>query len=175
MKIELARKHFGARNSSETWLGVNLKWILNFNVFTRLYSWAHNYRLISAIHLYHIFIGDSEPARFRVLSLRFFAGLRSSLVVCVMKPSILLLIHKISESHRSVSHHIISCHIWRITQKKKKLTNHKKGAKWNRLKKFVVNYGAERSIWSRHQINASHRRNLFRDESRVKGHVINLV
>lgn len=41
---------------------------------------------------------------------------------------------------RSMSDHIISCHIWRITKKSAR----KRGAKWIEPK-FVVNYGAERS------------------------------
>lgn len=153
-----------------TWIS---KWILNFNVFTRLYTWTHNYRLISAIHFYHIFIGNSEePARIRLLSLRFFFCWSSVFVVVTRvcdEIEILLFIHKIFESRRSVSHHIIACHIWRI---KKKSHKSQKRCKVESIEEVCHKlWGGEINLISTLDQCESTKKSFVMN--RVKGHVMN--
>lgn len=86
-----------------------------FNVFTRrLYSWTHNYRLISTIRLYHIFIAEDSTQFCLCIAARV---LHAQTHRCVCDETslffgyILLLIHKIAlhaAARSSPSHHRLS-------------------------------------------------------------------
>lgn len=153
-----------------TWIS---KWILNFNVFTRLYTWTHNYRLISAIHFYHIFIGNSEePARIRLLSLRFFfAGLRcsSSSLVYVMKSRFCCLF---TRSSSLVVRYLITSSLVTFEGSKKKSHKSPKRCKVESIEEVCHKlWGGEINLISTLDQCESTKKSFVMN--RVKGHVMN--